>query len=170
VIVTGDWWRFFSSWISSRRSTMFGTLCCWKNFHFTLSSGVLRWIWLVLIFQIDISVCLWMKFCWNWLRLQGVCRRVLCWDIVAQIDFCRFYMYANDVQLYLSDDPCSLDECIRRMNADLDRLYIWATELWEISGNCDRFSRISCCGCSTGFNGDCNNTFLYESEELGTDH
>jgi hypothetical protein len=26
-------------------------------------------------------------------------------------------MYADDVQLYLSDDPCSLDECIRRMNA-----------------------------------------------------
>jgi retron-type reverse transcriptase len=46
-------------------------------------------------------------------------------DIDAQIDFCRFHMYANDVQLYLSDDPCSLDECIRRMNADLDRLYIW---------------------------------------------
>jgi hypothetical protein len=46
-------------------------------------------------------------------------------DIVAQIDFCQFDMYADDVQLYLSDDPCSLDECIRRINADLDRLYIW---------------------------------------------
>jgi hypothetical protein len=46
-------------------------------------------------------------------------------DIVAQIDFCRFHMYADDVQLHLSDDPCSLDECIRRMNADLDRLYMW---------------------------------------------
>jgi hypothetical protein len=32
------------------------------------------------------------------------------------------------VQLYLSDDPCSLDECFRHMNADLDRLYIWAAE------------------------------------------
>jgi hypothetical protein len=44
-------------------------------------------------------------------------------DIVAQIDF---HMYADDVQLYLSDDSCSLDECIRRMDADLDRLYIWS--------------------------------------------
>jgi hypothetical protein len=37
-------------------------------------------------------------------------------------------MYADDVHLHLSDDPCSLDECIRRMNANLDRLYIWASE------------------------------------------
>jgi hypothetical protein len=49
-------------------------------------------------------------------------------EIVAQIDFCRLHVYADDVQLYLSDDPCSLDECIRRMNADLDRLYIWPAE------------------------------------------
>jgi hypothetical protein len=31
-------------------------------------------------------------------------------DIVAQIDFCRLHVYADDVQLCLSDDPCSLDE------------------------------------------------------------
>jgi hypothetical protein len=43
-------------------------------------------------------------------------------EIVAQIDFCRFHMYVDDVQLYLNDDPCSFDECIRRMNADLDSL------------------------------------------------
>jgi hypothetical protein len=99
VIVTGDWWRFFSCWISPRRLTMFGILYCWRNFHCTLSSGVLRCIWLVFI---------------N--------------DIVAQIDFCRFHMYADDVQHYLSDDLCSLDDCIYPMNADLDRLYIWAAE------------------------------------------
>jgi hypothetical protein len=37
-------------------------------------------------------------------------------------------MYADDVQLYLSGSPCDLDECIRRMNADLGRLYDWSTE------------------------------------------
>jgi retron-type reverse transcriptase len=41
-------------------------------------------------------------------------------EIVSQIGFCRFYMYADDVQLYLSDDPCNFDKFIRRMNADLD--------------------------------------------------
>jgi hypothetical protein len=35
-------------------------------------------------------------------------------------------MYADDVQLYLKDDLCSLG--ILRMNADLDRLYIWSAE------------------------------------------
>jgi hypothetical protein len=39
-------------------------------------------------------------------------------------------------------------------------------ESLEISGHCDRFSRILCGGCSAG---ECNNTFLYESDELGTD-
>jgi hypothetical protein len=32
--------------------------------------------------------------------------------IVAQIDFGRLNMYR--------DDPCNLDKCIRRVNADLD--------------------------------------------------
>jgi hypothetical protein len=48
--------------------------------------------------------------------------------IVAYIHFCQFHMYADDGQLYLSDDPSSLDECIRRMSADFNRLYIWAAE------------------------------------------
>jgi hypothetical protein len=44
---------------------------------------------------------------------------------------CSFFpdawkMYADNVQLYLSDDL--FDGSIYRMNVDLDRLYIWATE------------------------------------------
>jgi hypothetical protein len=87
-------------------------------------------------------------------------------DIVAQIDFYQFHMYADDVQLYLSDDPCSLDECILRMNADLGPLYIWAAD----NGLCLNLEKSQPSGCSAGFNGECNNTFLYESEELGNDH
>jgi hypothetical protein len=33
-----------------------------------------------------------------------------------------------------------------------------------------RFSRISCGSSSAGVNGESNDTFLYEGEELGTDH
>jgi hypothetical protein len=40
----------------------------------------------------------------------------------------NFKCAPNDVQLYLSDDPCNLDECILRMNADLNRMYIWSAE------------------------------------------
>jgi hypothetical protein len=68
-------------------------------------------------------------------------------------------MYADDLQLYLSDDPCSLDECIRSMNADLDRLYIWSAE----NGLClnpEKFSRNSCGDGSAGVNGGCNDTMV----------
>jgi hypothetical protein len=52
----------------------------------------------------------------------------LLFSIIIQIDFYRFHMYADDVQLYLSDDSCSLNEYICLMNADVDRLYIWSAE------------------------------------------
>jgi hypothetical protein len=77
----------------------------------------------------DISVCLWVEFFFSRGVVQGSVLGPLLFsifinDIVAQFDFFRFNMYADDVQFYLSDDPCSLDECIRRMNVDLERLYI----------------------------------------------
>jgi hypothetical protein len=91
-------------------------------------------------------------------------------DIFAQIDFCRFHKYTDNVQLYLSDVPCRLDECIRRMNADLDRLYIWAAE----NGLCLNHQKFQAIvlgfQCSASFNGEYNNTFLYESDQLETDN
>jgi hypothetical protein len=154
VIVIGDWWRFFSCWISSRQSTMFGTLCCWKNFHCTLSSGVLWWLWLVLIFQIDISVCLWVGILSELIAVTRSVGRVLCWDLYTS-------RYLSTILLPRSTSVW---------------LYIWAAE----NGLCLNseksqaivisFPGISCGGCSAGFNGECTDTFLYESKELGTDH
>jgi hypothetical protein len=92
---------------------------------------------LVFIFQIDISTkyvsvdrILSKLITVTWGVVQGSVLRSLIFsifinDIVAKD---RLHMYVDDVQLYLSNDPCSLDECIRRMNADRDRLYIWAVE------------------------------------------
>jgi hypothetical protein len=68
-------------------------------------------------------------------------------------------MYNDDVQLYLSYDPYSLDECIRSMNADLDRLYICSAE----NGLClnpGKFSRKSCGDGSAGVNEGCNDTMV----------
>jgi hypothetical protein len=87
-------------------------------------------------------------------EFSGILFSIFIIDIVAKIDFCRFHMYADDLQLYLSDDPCSLDECIRSMNADLDRLYI------GLCLNPEKFSRNSCGDGSAGVNGGCNDTMV----------
>jgi hypothetical protein len=89
-------------------------------------------------------------------------------DIVAQIDFCRFHMYANVVQLYLSDDPCNLDERILRMNADLNRMYIWSADN-GLYLNPEKTQAIVI-GFPRFVNEEYNNTFLYDGEERGTDH
>jgi hypothetical protein len=70
----------------------------------------------------------------------------------------------------------NLDEFIRRMNETLidcisGPLRIRSViESLEIKGHCDRFSRFSCSGVSGGGIGKWNDTFLYECEDLGTDH
>jgi hypothetical protein len=41
-------------------------------------------------------------------------------DIASRISHCRYHMYADDGQLYLSDDINSISDCINRMNLNLE--------------------------------------------------
>jgi hypothetical protein len=65
--------------------------------------------------------------------------RVLCWYLYSSrylstillsrstsVDFTCTPPMCNSI--CLSDDPYNLDECIRRINADLNRLYIWVAK------------------------------------------
>jgi hypothetical protein len=46
-------------------------------------------------------------------------------DIVNQILFCSYHLYANDVQLYTSCRPADFPDCIARLNEDLSRFHLW---------------------------------------------
>jgi hypothetical protein len=49
-------------------------------------------------------------------------------DIVHQITSCCVYLYADDVQIYISCEPHRIKNCIRNMNMDLDRIHQWSIE------------------------------------------
>jgi hypothetical protein len=44
-------------------------------------------------------------------------------DILSRISHCRYHLYADDFQLYLSGDIDSISDCINRMMLDLESLH-----------------------------------------------
>jgi hypothetical protein len=49
-------------------------------------------------------------------------------DIVSQITSCRAHLYADDVQLYNSCEPKHIENCIRNLNMNFDRVHRWSIE------------------------------------------
>jgi tRNA A37 threonylcarbamoyladenosine dehydratase len=49
-------------------------------------------------------------------------------DIASRITYCRYHLYVDDVQLYLSGDIDSILDCINRINFKLESLHKWTIE------------------------------------------
>jgi hypothetical protein len=47
-------------------------------------------------------------------------------DVSGVIHFCRFHIYANDLQIYHSSSAADLQRCYADVDADLKRTYDWA--------------------------------------------
>jgi hypothetical protein len=47
-------------------------------------------------------------------------------DVSGVIHFCRFHIYADDLQIYHSSSVADLQRCYNEVNADLKRIYDWA--------------------------------------------
>jgi hypothetical protein len=47
-------------------------------------------------------------------------------DITSVIVSCRYHLYANDIQLYISCRPSDYVDCISRLNLDLDHILQWS--------------------------------------------
>lgn len=47
-------------------------------------------------------------------------------DLPQQLDYCKIHMYADDVQVYLSSPSNSTNESVNLLNADLNKIHLWA--------------------------------------------
>lgn len=47
-------------------------------------------------------------------------------DIQEQILHCKYHIYADDVQVYISCNPCDVDSTIDKLNKDLARIATWS--------------------------------------------
>lgn len=47
-------------------------------------------------------------------------------DLPDQLSHCKLHMYADDVQLYLSSPVLAINECVAKINSDLDNVHRWA--------------------------------------------
>lgn len=48
-------------------------------------------------------------------------------DIGSQIIHCKFHIYADDIQVYISCKPSEINNAIEKLNSDLSRITSWAT-------------------------------------------
>lgn len=48
-------------------------------------------------------------------------------DITTQIVNCKYHIYADDIQVYISFKPCEIDSAIVKLNEDLARIAAWST-------------------------------------------
>lgn len=48
-------------------------------------------------------------------------------DLTKQILYSNVHLYADDVQVYISAHKTNIDDCVHKLNEDLDRIHNWTT-------------------------------------------